>query len=87
MTRERRQAMQFYILSIADKRKRAAAELYLARYKDFVLGADGRLGFGLKERVGIGAEEEERAGSGGIGDVESIPGRGVGKGIQKCGVM
>ncbi|PVH75590.1 hypothetical protein DL98DRAFT_368645, partial [Cadophora sp. DSE1049] len=49
MSRERRQAMQFYILGIRDPGKRAAAELYLARYKGFVVGVDGRLGFGTEE--------------------------------------
>ncbi|KAH9218187.1 hypothetical protein DL95DRAFT_294087 [Leptodontidium sp. 2 PMI_412] len=89
MSRERRQLMQFYILSIADKRKRAAAELYLARYKGFVLGADGRLGFGLEEGIGVSGEDES-AGSNGVtgdGGREGEQGRSPRRGITGCGVM
>ncbi|KAG4431670.1 hypothetical protein IFR05_012853 [Cadophora sp. M221] len=86
MSRERRQVMQFYILGIADKRKRAAAELYLARYKGFVFGADGRLGFGLEEGFGVGGEDGS-AGSNRVGEMEGGQGRSPRRGISGCGVM
>ncbi|KAH7311812.1 hypothetical protein BKA65DRAFT_517616 [Rhexocercosporidium sp. MPI-PUGE-AT-0058] len=86
MSRERRQMMQFYILSIADRSKRAAAELYLARYKGFVLGPDGSLGFGLEEGGGFGGEDE-RAESSRVGDLEDVHQRSPGRSTKNCGVM
>ncbi|KAH7390426.1 hypothetical protein BKA64DRAFT_710977 [Cadophora sp. MPI-SDFR-AT-0126] len=96
MSRERRQAMQFYILGVRDPGKRAAAELYLARYKGFVVGVDGRLGFGIEEgKYGEGSEGGERSRArNGDGDVERADvseerrrGRSLWERIAGCGVM
>lgn len=40
--------MQLYVVEMEDGRKRAATELYLARYKGFAMGPDGRLRFGVE---------------------------------------
>ncbi|XMA19280.1 hypothetical protein WAI453_012071 [Rhynchosporium graminicola] len=71
MSSERRQVMQFYVLGIKDVGKRRAAELYLARYRGFVMGVDGRLGFRLRE-----------GGEGGGKGLDGARGRRGG-----CGVM
>ncbi|KAK0105531.1 hypothetical protein ONS95_004109 [Cadophora gregata] len=94
MSRERRQAMQFYILGIRGPRKRAAAEVYLARYKGFVFGVDGRLGFGTEEGAygeSDGERVEYRVGSG-LGDRGAEPdsgraGRSLRHRVGGCGVM
>jgi hypothetical protein len=49
MSKERRQQVQDFVLSIRDPWKRATIELYLARYPGFLLGRDGRLDYGLSE--------------------------------------
>ncbi|KAL2062538.1 hypothetical protein VTL71DRAFT_6804 [Oculimacula yallundae] len=89
MTRERRQVMQFYILRISDTRKRAAAEFYLARYKGFTLGVDGRLGFGLERGSGVGGEEEqpERGWNHRASSLEDAQGQKSRRSAVNCGVM
>lgn len=80
--------MQFYILGIKDQRKRAAAELYLARYKGFVIGVDGRLGFGTEEGAyGEGVMEGERLGGSGDASMDRGPVRSLRESVKGCGVM
>lgn len=51
MSRERREQVMLYVMSITDVRKRAVAELYLARYPGFFLYGEGGMDFGLEERA------------------------------------
>jgi len=88
MSRERRQAMQSYILGIKDPEKRAAAELHLARYKGFAIGVDGRLGFGTEEGAyGEGVREGETVGGDSSAAGERRQGRSLRESVKGCGVM
>jgi hypothetical protein len=49
MSRERRLKVQNYVLGIKDQKKKAATELYLARYAGFKIQGDGRLEFGIED--------------------------------------
>lgn len=51
MSRERREQAMVYVMSITDARKRAVAELYLARYPGFFLYGEGGMDFGLEKMV------------------------------------
>ena len=57
MTRARRLQIEVYVAGIRDPWKKAATELYLARYPGFVMRGDGRLDFGTRK-----AEQERKAG-------------------------
>lgn len=82
--------MQFYVLGIEDRRKRAATELYLARYKGFEIGGDGRLGFGLEQRGGfdVASGGNRSGGTTEMTELERVHSRRAWKRrVQTCGVM
>lgn len=52
MTRRRREQVEMYVRGIRDPWKKAASELYLARYPGLVMRGDGRLDYGTRGKDG-----------------------------------
>ncbi|KAK2624885.1 hypothetical protein QTJ16_006078 [Diplocarpon rosae] len=80
MSSERRRCVQLYVRGLADERRRAATELWLARYKGFRMGSHGRLDFGLGEM-----KTPDGSRSSGLDARESAQREELGRG--RCGVM
>jgi hypothetical protein len=62
MSRERREEVEVYVNGMEDPWKKAATELYLARYPGFVMGWDGRLDLGTRELGEEGVKDGGREG-------------------------
>jgi hypothetical protein len=57
MSRDKREQMQIFVAGLEDKRQRRAAEVYLARYPGFVLDGEGKLDYGVGDRLVIKRDE------------------------------
>jgi hypothetical protein len=64
MSRDRREQMRLFVADLKDKRQRLAAEVYWARYPEFVLEGEGKLDYGIGDRF-IAADNTAKIGKGG----------------------
>lgn len=63
MSRDRREQMRLFVADLKDKRQRLAAEVYWARYPEFVLEGEGKLDYGIGDRF-IAADNTAKFGRG-----------------------